>query len=156
MHDYAQLDTDLANNTLPSVVFVKPIGYKTEHPGLGQQLSPGVAFVRSTIDAIARSKAAKHTLVLLTYDEGGGYYDHVRTPPTSTVDNQPYGPRIPAIAVGPFARAGAVSHTQLEHASIVKFIEWNWLAGKTGQLAGRDATAHNLGSLLDPALHVPA
>jgi phospholipase C len=115
-----------------------------------------VAFVRSTIDAIEHSKAAKHTLVLLTYDESGGYYDHVRTPPASTVDQQAYGPRLPTIAVGPFARSGAVSHTQLEHASIVKFIEWNWLAGKTGQLDGRDATAHNLGSLLDPALHVPA
>lgn len=156
MRDYSQFAADLAHGTLPSVVFVKPVGYKTEHPGLGQQISPGVAFVRSTIDAVEHSKAAKHTLVLLTYDESGGYYDHVRTPPTSTVDDQAYGPRIPTIAVGRFARSGAVSHTQLEHASIVKFIEWNWLAGKTGQLDGRDATAHNLGSLLDPALHVPA
>jgi phospholipase C len=156
MRDYAQLADDLAHDTLPSVVFVKPIGYKTEHPGLGQRISPGVAFVRSTIDAVEHSKAAKHTLVLLTYDESGGYYDHVRTPPVSTVDHQPYGPRIPAVAVGPFARSGAVSHTQLEHASIVKFVEWNWLGGKTGQLDGRDVTAHNLGSLLDPALHVPA
>lgn len=155
MRDYSQFATDLSGNTLPSVVFVKPVGYKTEHPGLGQQLSPGVAFVRQTIDAIEHSKAAKHTLVLLTYDEGGGYYDHVAPPPTSTVDNQPYGPRIPMIAVGPLARAGAVSRTELEHASIVKFIEWNWLKGKTGQLQGRDATAHNLGSLLNPALRVP-
>jgi phospholipase C len=155
MRDDAQLTTDLADDDLPSVVFVKPVGYRTEHPGLGQQLSPGVGFVRDTIDAIEHSKAAKHTLVLLTYDEGGGYYDHVKPPADSPVDDQPYGPRIPTIAVGPFARAGAVSHTPLEHASIVRFIEWNWLAGKTGQLGGRDATAHNLGSLLDPNIRVP-
>jgi phospholipase C len=155
MRDYSRLAADLASNRLPSVVFVKAVGYKTEHPGLGQRLSPGVAFVRKTIDAIEHSKAAKHTLVLLTYDEGGGYYDHVRTPPTSTVDHQAYGPRIPLVAVGPFARAGAVSHTQMEHASIVKFIEWNWLQGKTGQLGGRDATVHNLGSMLDPSAGVP-
>jgi len=155
MRDYAQLATDLSGDKLPSVVFVKAIGYKTEHPGLGQQITPGVAFVRQTVDAIEHSKAAKHTLVLLTYDEGGGYYDHVAPPATSTVDSQPYGPRIPMIAIGPSARHGAVSHTQLEHASIAKFIEWNWLKGKTGQLAGRDATAHNLGSLIDPALRVP-
>jgi phospholipase C len=155
MRDYSRFAADLASNRLPSVVFVKAVGYKTEHPGLGQQLSPGVGFVRDTINAVEHSKAAKHTLVLLTYDEGGGYYDHVPPPPNSSVDGQPYGPRIPAIAVGPFARAGAVSHTQLEHASIVRFIEWNWLAGKTGQLGGRDATAHNLGSLLEPTLGVP-
>ncbi len=109
MRDYTKLASDLAANRLPSVVFVKAIGYKTEHPGLGQQITPGVEFVRQTIDAIEHSKAAKHTLILLTYDEGGGYYDHVAPPPTSTVDNQPYGPRIPMIAIGPFARAGAVS-----------------------------------------------
>ena len=106
--------------------------------------------------AIEHSTAAKHTLVLLTYDEGGGYYDHVAPPATSTVDNQPYGPRIPMIAVGPLARAGTVSGTQLEHSSIVRFIEWNWLNGKAGQLGGRDATVHNLGSLLNPALRVPS
>jgi hypothetical protein len=43
----------------------------------------------------------------------------------------------------------------MEHSSIVKFIEWNWLDGKTGQLAGRDATVANIGSLLDPSLGVP-
>ena len=155
MRDYAQLATDLSSNKLPSVVFVKAIGYKTEHPGLGQQITPGVTFVRQTVDAIQHSKAAKHTLVLLTYDESGGYYDHVTPPATSAVDQQPYGPRLPMVAVGAPVRTGAVSHTQLEHASIVKFIEWNWLKGKTGQLAGRDATAHNLGSLLTPSLKVP-
>ncbi len=155
MRDSSRLATDLAHDTLPSVVFVKPLGYKTEHPGLGQQLSPGVQFVRDTIDAIEHSKLAAHTLVLLTYDEGGGYYDHVPTPPVSAVDGQPYGPRIPLLAVGPFARSGAVSHTQLEHSSIVRFIEWNWLDGETGQLQGRDGAVHNLGSMLDPKLHVP-
>ena len=49
------------------------------------------------------------------------------------------------------ARAGAISHVQLEHSSIVRFIEWNWLGQVTGQLAGRDADVANLGSLLDPA-----
>ena len=43
----------------------------------------------------------------------------------------------------------------MEHSSIVKFIEWNWLGHKTGQLGTRDAHVNNLGSMLDPALHVP-
>jgi hypothetical protein len=54
------------------------------------------------------------------------------------------------MAIGPFTQHDWVSHTPMEHASIVKFIEWNWL-GATGQLAGRDAVVNNLGSLLDPA-----
>jgi phospholipase C len=69
-------------------------------------------------------------------------------------DGQPYGTRIPLIASGPFARAGGISHTVMEHSSIVKFIEWNWLAMQTGQLAGRDVVVENIGSLLDPAATV--
>jgi phospholipase C len=54
------------------------------------------------------------------------------------------------LAMGPFARTNYVSHVTMEHSSIVKFIEWNWLGG-TGQLGARDAVVNNLGSLLDPA-----
>ena len=49
-----------------------------------------------------------------------------------------------------FARTGTVSHVEMEHSSIVTFIEWNWLGGKTGQLAAHDATVHGIGSVLDP------
>ena len=113
-----------------------------------------MAFVQATLQAIQSSSAASSTLILVTYDEGGGLFDHVSPPPTSPVDNQPYGTRVPMIAVGPFARAGSISHVVMEHSSVVKFIEYNWL-GKTGQLAGRDTTVANIGSLLDPSLGVP-
>jgi phospholipase C len=155
MRDYSQLASDLGAGTLPSVVFVKAIGYRTEHPGQGNHLGDGVDFVHRTVDAIKGSPVAAHTLILLTWDESGGFYDHVRPPATSAVDHQPYGPRIPLLAIGPFARSGSVSHQVMEHSSIVRFIEWNWL-GATGQLHGRDRTVHNLGSLLAPGLHVPA
>jgi phospholipase C len=94
---------------------------------------------------------AASTLVLFTYDEGGGFFDHISPPATSTVDNQPYGTRVPMVAIGPFAKKNYVSHVTMEHSSVVKFIEWNWLGGTTGQLMGRDATVNNLGDLLDPA-----
>jgi hypothetical protein len=60
--------------------------------------------------------------------------------------------------MGPFARKNFVSHVTMEHSSVVKFIEWNWLGGTTGQLGTRDTTVANLGSLLDPGAtgtHVP-
>jgi hypothetical protein len=60
------------------------------------------------------------------------------------------------LALGPFARKGHVSHEILEHSSIVKFIEWNWLGGTTGQLGTRDGFVANLGSLLeDRATGIP-
>jgi phospholipase C len=147
--DLAQLSTDLSKGTLPSVVFIRGLGYHSEHPSLGITVSAGVQFVTGLVNQVEKSKLASSTLVLLTYDESGGWYDHVAPPPASAVDGQPYGARIPMLAIGPFARKNWVSHVPMEHASIVKFVEWNWLGG-TGQLGARDAAANNLGSVLDP------
>ncbi|HEX3342923.1 MAG TPA: alkaline phosphatase family protein, partial [Polyangiaceae bacterium] len=141
--DYTQLATDLSGGNLPAVSYVKAIGYDSEHPGYGDTVSAGVAFVGSTIAAIEASSYAPSTLILVTWDEGGGHFDHVTPPPVSTVDNQPYGTRVPLLAVGPLAGVGVVSHVTMEHSSIVKFIEYNWLGGKTGQLQGRDAVVAN-------------
>ena len=153
VRDYGSFGADLAAGRLPQVAFVKPAGYRSEHPGLRTNISDGARFVQSVVDAVAHSDYAPDTLVLVVYDEGGGFFDHV-TPPPTPADGHPYGTRVPAIAVGPLARHGAVSHVVLEHSSIIKFIEWNWLGG-TGQLGARDATVANLGSLVDPSLGVP-
>ncbi|HEY8086235.1 MAG TPA: alkaline phosphatase family protein [Polyangiaceae bacterium] len=151
MKDLSAFQAALTSGTgLPSVSFVKGIGYKTEHPGTGDKISAGVAFVTGLTAAIQASVYAPSTLVLVTYDEGGGYYDHVAPPATSAVDGKPYGTRVPTYALGPFAKKNFVSHVTMEHSSIVKFIEWNWLGQKTGQLGARDAVVNNLGSLLDP------
>jgi phospholipase C len=124
--------------------------YKNEHPGYGDTVSQGVAFVQGVVNAVLASNYASSTLVLVTWDEGGGFYDHVAPPAPSAVDMQPYGTRVPLLAIGPFARQNFVSHVVMEHSSILKFIEWNFL-GATGQLAARDAVVNNIGSLLDPA-----
>jgi phospholipase C len=135
---------------LPAVSFVKAIGYRQEHPGNDVTLSAGVNWATALIQSIEQSRFRDDTLVVLTYDEGGGYFDHVPPPPTSTVDNEPYGMRLPFLAVGPLVRANYVSHVQMEHASLVKFIEWNWLGQQTGQLGTRDTVVNNIGSVLDP------
>jgi phospholipase C len=152
MKDLAAFESALDQGGLPALSFVKAIEYRTEHPGAGVTLSAGIAFVTALVQHVATSRYRGDTLVLVTYDEGGGYYDHVAPPPTSAVDGMPYGTRVPLIATGPFAKAGTVSHAVMEHSSIVKLVEWNFLGGKTGQLGGRDADAAiaNLGSLLDP------
>jgi phospholipase C len=147
----ADFAADLAAGTLPPVAFVKGIGYKTEHPSGMITISAGVTFVKGLVDAVAASSLASSTLVLVTYDEGGGFFDHVAPPATSTVDGKSYGTRVPFIAVGAFVKKNYVSHVTMEHSSIVKFIEWNWLGGTTGQLMTRDATVNNIGDVLDPA-----
>jgi phospholipase C len=149
MKDYSALARDLATGHLPNLSFVKSVGYHSEHPGWGTTISQGAVFVDRTVQLIAHSTFADDTLVLLTWDEGGGFYDHVSPPPTSAVDGQPYGTRVPLIALGPFARAGVVSHVTLEHSSVVRFVERNFL-GATGQLGGRDAEVEDITSLLDP------
>ena len=152
VRDYRSFSADLDLRQLPQVAFVKGLGYHTEHPGFSTNISDGIGFVQGVLDAIARSDYAADTLVLVVYDEGGGYFDHVAPP--AAVDAQPYGTRVPALALGPRARHGAISHVQLEHSSIVKFIEWNWLAD-TRLTGARDTVVANLGSLIDPALGVP-
>ena len=147
--DDTALLSDLKNGTLPAVAFVRAVGWKSEHPGQLAKLSDGVAYVTATVAAIESSRYRDSTLVLFTYDEGGGYFDHVAPPPASTVDGKPYGTRVPMLAIGPFAKKNFVSHVVMEHSSIVKLIEWNFLGGQTGQLAGRDAVVANMGSLLD-------
>ena len=151
MKDYDDdFPTALAGAALPAVSFVKAVMYKNEHPGYGDTVSQGVAFVQGVVNAVLASNYASSTLVLVTWDEGGGFYDHVAPPAPSAVDMQPYGTRVPLLAIGPFARQNFVSHVVMEHSSILKFIEWNFL-GATGQLAARDAVVNNIGSLLDPA-----
>ncbi|HEY2366640.1 MAG TPA: alkaline phosphatase family protein, partial [Polyangiaceae bacterium] len=149
--DDTQLLSDLQNGKLPAVSFVRAVGYLSEHPGQLTKLSTGVAWVKQMIDAVELSPYAGDTLVILTYDEGGGYYDHVTPPPTSAIDGKPYGTRVPFLAVGPFVKKNFVSHVVMEHSSLVKFIEWNFLGGKTGQLGTRDTVVNNIGSVLDPA-----
>jgi phospholipase C len=152
MQDLSAFDDALDHGGLPAVSFVKAIEYKTEHPGQGVTLSAGVTFLTGIVQHILASRYRGDTLVLITYDEGGGYYDHVAPPPPSAVDGKPYGTRVPMLALGPFARPGFVSHVVTEHSSVVKLIEWNFLGGQTGQLGARDAVVANLGSLLDPAM----
>jgi phospholipase C len=151
MRDYSAFSTDLAAGELPDVSFVKAIGYKSEHAGYLDTISAGVTFVTELVDQVLASPYADDTLILLTYDESGGFFDHVAPPPDSPVDGKAYGPRVPTLAIGRFARANTISHVTMEHSSIVRFIEWNWLQKKTGQLGTRDAVVHNIGSLLDPA-----
>jgi phospholipase C len=150
MKDYTQFAQDVAAGQLPTFSYVKGSSYKDEHPGYGTTISYGVTVVQQTVNAVMNTAYANDTLILLTWDEGGGFFDHIAPPGLGPVDNQPYGTRVPMLAIGKFARQNYVSHVQMEHSSVVKFLEYNFL-GATGQLKGRDTVVNNIGSLLDPS-----
>ena len=73
-----------------------------------------MASVDGIVKAVGASAFASSTLVLITFDESGGFFDHIPPPAASLADGKPYGPRIPLIAAGPFARHGYVSHVTME------------------------------------------
>jgi phospholipase C len=90
-----------------------------------------------------RSSAWSSSAFLLTYDDWGGWYDHVYPP---QVDKDGYGPRVPAIMVSPFAKKGYIDSTLLDFTSVLKFIGVNW---GIPPLAERDANANDLTSAFD-------
>jgi phospholipase C len=156
--DFEQLKRRVREQALPAVSYVRGLGMRSEHPG-HSRISDGTVFVQGVIDAVMGSAFyAEQTLILVVPDESGGYFDHVSPPPRSFVDHVPYGARTSFVAIGKpdrIVKPGTVSHVQMEAASILRFIEWNWFGGATGQLAARDAVANNLGSVLVPTLGVP-
>ena len=120
---------------LPSVSFVKPGGGNDEHPGSSDVYSSEQLAVK-LINAVLEGPNAKDALVILTYDEFGGYYDHVVPP---VIDRWGPGTRIPAIIIGPFAKKNNIDHTQYETVSILSFIEHRW---GLQPLAERDKNAN--------------
>lgn len=156
--DFEQFKRRVREQTLPAVSYVRSLGMRSEHPG-ESRISDGTTFVQGILDAVMGSAFySEQTLILVVPDESGGYFDHISPPPRSFVDHLPYGARTSFVAIGKpdrIVKPGTVSHVQMEAASILRFIEWNWFGGATGQLEARDAVANNLGSLLVPALGVP-
>ncbi len=146
---------DLKNNQLPTVAFIDSPWYVSdEHPS-GGNIQKGQAWTADKIIALMESDSWKNSALFLTYDEGGGYFDHVPPPPACIPDDVKFarvwkpdrlGFRVPFIAVSPFAKRHYVSHIVYDHTSILKFIEtWYNLPA----LTRRDANANNLMDLFD-------
>ncbi len=120
LQDEQQLLADLARGALPAVAFVKPLGPDNEHPGYASLLR-GQQHVADLVQAIQSSRFAQDTVIIITYDENGGRWDHV-TPPVMP-DGWGLGTRVPAIIVSPWTRGGRIDSHQYETVSILKLIE---------------------------------
>src|SRR5438309_1513836 len=113
------------NGTLPAVSWVVPNGATSEHPPA--LVSAGQACVTSLINAVMQGPNWSSTAIFLSWDDWGGFYDHVVPP---AVDQNGYGLRVPGLVISPFARRGLVDHQTLSFDAYVKFIEDDFLGGR--------------------------
>ena len=124
LQDLQQFYVDVKNaETFPAVSVIAPYDSISGHPGYAME----PAYDELVQGVIARlqdnPEIWKHTAVLVTFDEGGGYYDSGYVQP---IDFFGDGTRIPMLAISPYARRRHIDHTYYDHASIAKFIEYNW------------------------------
>jgi phospholipase C len=119
----------------------------------------GEKWAHKTVEAVLRSPVWPRTLLIYTYDEHGGYYDHVPPPAAVPPDDIPpklqagesgdysmYGPRVPAVVVSPYSRPGGVSNVVCDHTSVLATIESKW---NLPALTNRDANANTVMDFLD-------
>jgi phospholipase C len=136
--DIEEFTKDLAAGDLPAVSFVKFDNEFDSHP-LDATLADGEKAVGDLVAKIRASKAWDSCAIIITYDEFGGRWDHVKPP--ATRDGFGPGSRVPMIIASPFARRHAIDSTQYETVSILAFIEKRW---NLQPLTDRDARAGNL------------
>jgi phospholipase C len=154
-----QFHADARSGSLPAVSYLDPniLTGTEENP---QDLSLGEYFVSTVVGSLMNGPAWDRTLLVWTYDEHGGYYDHVPPPaaippddilPTLTAADQPgrydrYGFRVPTVVVSPYSKPDFVSHTVYDHTSVLKTIERKW---NLPAMTYRDANANDLLDCLD-------
>ena len=141
LQDYKDLLRDIERNTLPQVVFYKPIGELNLHPGYAD-ITDGDHHLSEIVGKLQHSPAYQDMLIVITYDENGGTWDHVAPPRR---DRWGPGTRIPLIAVGPTVKQGFVDHTPYDFGSILRTIEVKF---GLEPLAESDANAYPLRNLL--------
>jgi phospholipase C len=144
---------DCAAGNLPEVAFVDP-RFLDEGSGTSGDDHPhadirvGQQFLNQIYEAVTRSPDWGNTVLVINYDEWGGFFDHV--PPAVAPDANPEwglrGFRVPCLVISPRSRRGSVQHGEFDHTSVLKLIEWRW---NLPALTPRDAAARNLAEALD-------
>lgn len=158
-HLIGQFFADCAAGTLPSVSFVDP-GFYGESEGLSNDDHPhadirnGEVFLNAVYDAVTASPNWRNTVMVMNFDEWGGFFDHVAPtaapiPPADRAAGNTDGLRgfrVPALVISPWAARRSIAHGLYDHTSVLKMIESRW---NLGSLTVRDATAKNLAEALD-------
>ncbi|MEO8155048.1 MAG: acid phosphatase [Rhizobacter sp.] len=130
----SQFMADAAEGKLPAVSFYKPQGNLNQHAGYAN-VADGDTHIAEVIAKLEQSPQWKHMLVVVTYDENGGFYDHA---PVPQGDRFGPGTRIPALIVSPYAKHGVVDKTQYDTGSIIRFITHRWSLAPLPGIVERD------------------
>jgi phospholipase C len=134
----SQVLTDIANGQLAQVSWVIPTGASSDHSDLNDGSGP--SWVASVVNAIGSSPYWANTAIIITWDDWGGWYDHVAPPivddGVSWGSGYTYGFRVPLIVVSPYAKAAYVSHVTHDFGSILKFVETNFNLPSLGYADG--------------------
>jgi phospholipase C len=123
----SQVLTDIADGKLANVVWVTPTAKESDHANVTNGTGP--AWVASIVNAIGESSYWTNTAIFVTWDDWGGWYDHVKPPVYNSYE---LGFRVPLVVVSAYTNAGYVSHKQHEFGSILKFTEKNFGLGSLG------------------------
>lgn len=142
LKDSQEFVPDLINGNLPAVTILKPGPAFDEHPGYSivQEAEQHALLL---IQAVQLSKYWNDTAIFITYDDYGGWYDHV---PPPVIDRWGPGARVPLLVISPYAKKGFVDHTQYDTTSLLKFIETRW---NLASLGTRDAATNDLSNAFD-------
>ncbi len=130
---------DISAGALPSVSWVIPDFLNSDHSGATGDTGP--SWVAQVINAIGKSPAWQSTVVIVVWDDWGGWYDHV--PPPAPIEYGGLGFRVPMLVVSPFAKRGYVMHSDYEFGSIIKLVEENWDLPSLGTTDERAASFVN-------------
>ena len=117
--------SNLSTNSIPAVSYLMPVGGGQNGYDMGspENILKGEMWLLYTIESIMKSPAWNSTAIFLTFDEGGGFYDQVAPP---VLGGHQLGQRIPMIVISPYAKENYISSTEMNHASMLGFIDYNW------------------------------
>lgn len=141
----AQIITDIWSQQLASVSWVTPNGAASDHPGDG--LDTGPSWVSAIVNAVGQSPYWADTAIIVTWDDFGGWFDHVAPPVRNSAE---VGLRVPLIVISPYAKAAYISHVNHDFGSILRFIEANFGVGQIDQTVGyADSQSDDLADCFD-------
>jgi phospholipase C len=142
VQDYSNFSAQVQNDVLPAFSLVIPDSKHDMHPG-SSAIGNGITFLQTLVQQVQSSPIWNSTAIVVTFDTGGGWYDHVFPP---ALDAQGLAFRVPALMISPYAKKNYVSHTVMDHVSVLKLVQWNW---EMSSLNARNAASGDMFDMFD-------
>ncbi|HWC18209.1 MAG TPA: alkaline phosphatase family protein [Terriglobales bacterium] len=142
IQDYSNFSAEIQNDILPAFSLIIPDSKHDMHPG-DAPIGNAATFLQTLVQQVQASPIWNSTAIIVTFDTGGGWYDHVFPP---ALDDQGLAFRVPTLVISPYAKRNYVSHTVMDHVSVLKLVQWNWTLPT---LNSRNAASGDMFDLFD-------